>query len=387
MTLTNLQKYTFAQVIRHSTWWFAIAPLYYMERGLTMEQVFIMISIFSLVTVLAEYPTGIIADAFSHKKSIIIGSSFSVVIALLKAVPAGFYFYTILFVLSAISFAMKSGSDTAILHKISKNFKKDLAHINAINLVWNVVTVIIGAAAYKIHISLPYILSAVTMLISVFFIASIKIDDKKNKKTGNIYKTATAGLKNLKKHRMLKVALLLSGVFVAFFYAIKWLVPTLLEVHNIDATVMGTILSVSILMLALSTKLSGTKYDIPLNYAIPFLLLGVLLLGFSSSVITITAAVMMIYFFRGFFTTNMTVLINKYSTDDIRASMLSLQSLVGRLCMAIYTFIGGKIIGLWSFSWLTIFTFIILSIASIIFAVVFLFERRKMKNIKNYKAI
>ncbi len=379
MILTNLQKYTFAQVIRHSTWWFAIAPLYYMERGLTMEQVLIMISVFSLATVLAEYPTGIIADTFSHKKSVILGSFFSAIIALLKSIPSGFYFYTTLFVLSAISFAMKSGSDTAILHRISKDFKKDLAHINAVTLVWNVVSVIIGATAYKIHISLPYILSAITMFISIFFIASIKIDDKKNKKSGNIYKTATAGIKNLKRYKILRFGLFFSGVFIAFFYAIKWLVPALLKIHNIDATVMGTILSVSILVLALSTKLSGTRYDVSLKFAVPILLISSLSLGFASNVFAITAIVMVIYFFRGFFTTHMTVLVNKYSTDDIRASMLSLQSLVGRLCMAIYTFIGGKIIGLWSFSWLSIFTFIILTMASVIFVIVLLLARAKKK--------
>ena len=71
--LTNLQKYTIAQVAGRSMWWFAIAPLYYIERGLTMEQVLIMLSVFSVMIVLAEYPTGIIADAFSHKKSVIAG--------------------------------------------------------------------------------------------------------------------------------------------------------------------------------------------------------------------------------------------------------------------------------------------------------------------------
>lgn len=54
-------------------WWMAVGPLYFMTRGLTIEQVYYMIAAFSVAMVIFEFPTGVIADRFSHKKSVVLG--------------------------------------------------------------------------------------------------------------------------------------------------------------------------------------------------------------------------------------------------------------------------------------------------------------------------
>ncbi len=133
--MTNLQKYTISQVLRDSMWWMAVGPLYFMARGLTLDQVYIMISAFSVSMVIFEFPTGVIADKFSHKKSVIISGILGTIVQFLFMAPANFYFYTGLFILADLFSALRSGSDIATLHKLSNNFQKDLSKIKTISFL------------------------------------------------------------------------------------------------------------------------------------------------------------------------------------------------------------------------------------------------------------
>ena len=148
--MTNLQKYTISQVLRTSSWWMAIGVLYFMERGVTIQEFFILSSVFSLGMVILEFPTGVIADKFSHKKSVIIGSSISILSQLAFSVPADFYFYLGAFIVASLGATMKSGSDIAVLHKISNNFEKDLARIKTINFIWIFFTTLVGGVVILI---------------------------------------------------------------------------------------------------------------------------------------------------------------------------------------------------------------------------------------------
>ncbi|HIP49290.1 MAG TPA: MFS transporter [Lutibacter sp.] len=361
--MTNLQKYTISQVLRTSNWWMAIGVLYFMERGVTIQEFFILSSVFSLCMVILEFPTGVIADKFSHKKSVIIGSSISILSQLAFSVPADFYFYLGAFIVASLGATMKSGSDIAVLHKISNNFEKDLARIKTINFIWIFFTTLVGGWLYTIDIRIPYTLTALTTFVSVLFFVKIKVDSNNKLNRGsNIYQVARKSIKLLGNHERLRGVILLSGGFTAFFFSYKWFLPMLFEAKGISIIHLSTVLAIGILMIALGTALSGSKYYLRLKYSIPVLLLLIFALGFTGGFWSLTIVTLGIYLLRGFFTNRMTVLVNKYAKDSIRASVMSLKSLITRVFMAIYMLMVGKILGIWSFEVLSVVTFAILSI-------------------------
>jgi MFS family permease len=364
--MTNLQKYTISSVLRGSMWWMAVGPLYFMARGLTIEQVFIMISAFSVSMVAFEFPTGVLADRFSHKKSVVLSGLLGTIFQFAYIVPAGFYYYLGIFVLVGLASSMRSGSNVAVLHSISNNFQKDLARVRTIGFIWISFTTLVGGWLFTINIILPYILNGLSMLIAAILFSRIKLTknttNKKTAEPGNVYKIAIDSLRHLKNHKKLKGVVLMSSIFMATFFSYKYSLPVLFDVKNIQITYLSTVMSLSTLVLALGTFLAATKYYIRLKYSIIILLLGNLMLGFSSNVFVLAGVIFGIYFLRGMFTVRTIVLTNKYAKDAIRASIMSLKSLVTRGMMTVYMLIVGKILGIWSFEVLSVFTFAILSI-------------------------
>jgi MFS family permease len=364
--VTNLQKYTIASVLRGSMWWMAVGPLYFMTRGLTMEQVYIMISAFSVSMVIFEFPTGVVADRFSHKKSVVWSGFLGAILQFAYIIPAGFYFYLAIFILVGVSSSMRSGSNVAVLHSISNNFQKDLSKVRTINFIWISITTLVGGWLFTINIILPYVLNGLSMLLAVILFNRIKVKNnfKKNNKSefGNIYKIAGGSLKHLKRHKKLRGIVLASSMFLATFFSYKYSLPVLFDVKNIPIIYLSTVMSLSTIFLALGTALSSTKYYIRLKYTMPLLLLLTLLLGFMNKIFTLALVVWGIYFLRGMFSVRSTVLVNKYSKNAIRASVMSLKSLTTRILMALYMLLVGKISGFWSFEVLSVITFSILSI-------------------------
>ncbi len=360
--MTNLQKYTIAQVLRSSMWWMAIAPLYFLERGLTIEQFYLLPAIFSITMVVAEFPTGVLADKFSHKKAVIISGIGGILVQLAYAVPAHFYFYVVAFTVSGVVFAMNSGSDTAVLHKISNNFKKDLARVKTFTFIWIFFTTLIGGWLFTVNIIIPYLLSPITTFLAVLFFASIKVEDNNEPSKDSVYKLAIKSLKHLKGHRRLRGIFLMGSGLSALFFSYKWLLPVLFEIKNISVTHLNITLSIGMLFLAVGTMLSGSKYYVKLKYSVPLMLALLLFLGFGNSLIILAGITWSFYFLIAFFSVRMTVLTNRYTEDSIRASIMSLQSLVTRTFMAIYMVLIGKILGIWSPEVLSVFTFAILSI-------------------------
>jgi len=363
--MTNLQKYTISAVLRGSMWWMAVGPLYFIKRGLTMEQVYYMVAIFSVAMVIFEFPTGVLADRFSHKKSVILSGLLAGILQFMYIVPAGFQYYLVVFILLGLSSAMRSGSDTAVLHAISNNFQKDLSRVKTISFIWISFTTLVGGWLFSINIILPYLLNGLSIFLATIIFSRIKVGkkyEKDKKEFGNVYKIAVGSLRHLKNHKRLKGVVLVSSMFLATFFSYKYTLPMLFDANNIQIIYLSTVMAMSTIFLALGTFITSTKYYIRLKYVIPLLLLATLFLGFVSNIFMLAFVVCSLYFLRGIFSVRMTVLVNKYARDSIRASIMSLKGLITRIFMSIYMAIVGKILGIWPFEVLSVFTFGILGI-------------------------
>ena len=140
-----------------------------------MEQVYYIIAAFSVAMVIFEFPTGVLADRFSHKKSVILSGLLGGIFQLMYIVPAGFHYYLAVFVLVGLSSAMRSGSNTAVLHAISNNFQKDLSRVRTIGFIWISFTTLVGGWLFTINIILPYLLNGLSMFLAAIIFSRIKV--------------------------------------------------------------------------------------------------------------------------------------------------------------------------------------------------------------------
>ena len=100
--------------------WFMVAMpiivLFFQEHGLTLTEVMVLQSIYSLSVALFEIPSGYIADLFGRKHTIVLGTIFSFIGYLVFSFYGGFYAFAVAQALVGIGGSLMSGSDSALLY-------------------------------------------------------------------------------------------------------------------------------------------------------------------------------------------------------------------------------------------------------------------------------
>jgi predicted MFS family arabinose efflux permease len=116
--MTELFRIKLSDILANCQFWYATLVIYYQWRGIPTEQVFFLLSFYSICAFAFEYPTGVISDYFSPKLSLICGYLLSAVSVLLQTFPGNVYYYGCLLCLTAIGFTLTSGSDTSLIASV-----------------------------------------------------------------------------------------------------------------------------------------------------------------------------------------------------------------------------------------------------------------------------
>ena len=94
----------------------ALWVLYLGERGMNMAQVGMLEGLLHLFIVLFEIPTGVIADLYGRKRSLLIGSAISLGYALLMMIGGHFFVFSLAFALFGLAITFKSGAAQALFY-------------------------------------------------------------------------------------------------------------------------------------------------------------------------------------------------------------------------------------------------------------------------------
>jgi MFS family permease len=102
---------------------------YFLQLGLTMHQVFQLVSIFGITVVAFELPTGYICDLFGRKNVILLGSFLTGVAFTLLIFTKTFASLCVYEVIQGISLSLVSGADIAMLYdSVDKSERKHGTH-------------------------------------------------------------------------------------------------------------------------------------------------------------------------------------------------------------------------------------------------------------------
>lgn len=94
----------------------AIVTLFYLHRGLTIDQVVWLSGIFGAALLVAEVPTGYMADRFGRKATLLAGVALLAASNLIHWFAFGFPAFAVAFVVMAFSKACFSGTEEALLY-------------------------------------------------------------------------------------------------------------------------------------------------------------------------------------------------------------------------------------------------------------------------------
>ncbi|MPV35884.1 MFS transporter [Georgenia subflava] len=134
-------------------------PLYallFAETGLSAAQISMLFAIWSAVSVLAEVPTGILADRFSRRWAVVASSVLQAAGFALWIAAPGFAAFAAGFVLWAVGGALSSGAFEALLYDAlaaagaERHFPRLLGRVGAMGLLAQVPTALAATALFAV---------------------------------------------------------------------------------------------------------------------------------------------------------------------------------------------------------------------------------------------
>ncbi|MDO8469307.1 MAG: MFS transporter, partial [Candidatus Peribacter sp.] len=315
------------------------------EYGLSLQQAFLLQSVYSIVLVVLEVPSGYAADRWGRKNTILLGS-FTLFLGMLTyAVTSGFWGFLCAEILLALGTSFHSGTTEALTYDTLLEIKEEDRYLKVNGLQGffalgskAVTSLLVGLLA-AVSLRLPF-WADVALFGSATLLSFTLVEPHRHKLTETAHLRAMWRICThaLVHNKMLRSITILGTVVAAVDIQLFWfLQPYQLEI-GLPIAFFGVTNAVMCLLGALAYKeahrLGKRAESLSTLFKVAFgLLLTCVALSLVSSVWGLLIFVLEGIAF-GLFDPISSNMVNRLTTSDVRATVLSLRSFVSRLFFA-----------------------------------------------------
>jgi len=343
---SNIWKFYLFDIFAGMLFAIPVIVLFWQENGLSLTQIMILQSFFSLLLVVLEIPTGYLADIYGRKNILILSGASIFVGTLAYSLTYSFSGFLLAEMFFAIGLSLYSGTSSAFIYDTLKELGKEKDY----RLVWGnakyytflamAVSNVIGGIIGKINLrwafyfSLPFLFVAVLVSLSYNEPRRHKMTVKEShlKNLKNIIKDAFANIK-------LRWIIVYTGLIFGFNSAGLWLYQPYFKLTGIDIVFFGVIFASFQIVAAISSKYAHRIEDkLGLKKSLVILVFIIALAYVLLSKIVFMFSFVFIYLFqfvRGFSEPVFSDYINKMASAKTRATILSVKGLFDRLTYAL----------------------------------------------------
>jgi MFS family permease len=334
-------------LIKIAKWFNLVMPivvLFYQENGLTMSQIFILKSIYSIAMVATELPSGYMADVWGCRKTLLLGAILGTVGIIIYSLSAGFMMFAFAEITLGIGFSFVSGADSALLYNSLKAENREDEYIKfegRITSAGNFAEAMAGVAGgllATISLRTPYyfqIFVAASAIPAAFFLKEPQhILDKVRLKMKEILSV----VKLTYQQKEMRSAIMVSSFTGAATLTYAWFVQPYFQKAGVPVSVFGilwTLLNLSAGIFSMFSyrieRLLGKKNSI--LFIVILLSLGFILTSMEISLLGI-GILFGFYMVRGIATPVLKDYINQYTDSKVRATILSVRNFEIRIIFA-----------------------------------------------------
>ncbi|MDC3390064.1 MFS transporter [Flavobacteriales bacterium] len=330
--------------------WFMLSMpiiiLFFKENGLSLTEIMTLQGAYSLTVALFEVPSGYLADLFGRKACIVFSTIFSFVGFLFFCFFSGFYYFLVAQILVGFAGSLISGSDSALIYDtlLQTNNKDDYAKIEgrnyAIGNFSEATAGIFGGFLAVSSIYLPVYVQTAFIFLSIpiaFTLVEPKIKNITSSKNSlqSIFILVKFTLLESSKLRWLIVYSSAMGVATL---SMAWFSQPFFIAIDLPLVLFGifwALLNFSSGISSYNSHYFSNKFNYKsLIYFSVIMSLSFFLLGFSIISYGLFF-IFIIYFLRGIVTPILRNEINKITSSNIRATVLSVRSFIIRVSFAI----------------------------------------------------
>lgn len=343
--LNNIRTYKIYSIFNNLLILGPIITLFYLAKGLSFFQIFLLTSVASITTVLFEVPTGAVSDRFSRKYSLAIGSVLCGISLLIFIYGPTFSYMILAEVIFSIGITFRSGTEQAILYDSLKNndlvyqYTKIEGQARSYAFYAQAIGSLLAGFLFEINMSLPFFISVgfmfVAAMIACFFVEPLV--EKKSKSENYLLQVKESFQFAFSNKRIFSI-ILFSVTFMLFYrVGFNYFQPYMQSV-GIKTRYFGLIFFFFNIVAAYASKhtqefINLTKprpmMALCLLLVISFIMLGLIKLPFGIIFLFLQQ------FARGYRMPVFQKYINKHIPSDKRATILSIQSFSHSIIIAI----------------------------------------------------
>ena len=381
----NIWQIASSMFTNGETFTLGVFVIFMLHIGLSLSEVSTIIACYLFFYTIGQIPSGIFADKYGYKLSLILSAFVLLAGTILFAFSQGFYWFLIGYSLKGIAFSMKDGAEHALLYeslksnKQEKQFKKLSGKLElSTNFFW-VVTSITGGVLYSFNERLPFYGEIVLVGISLLILLFIK-EPKIQKVVSPIF----LQLKNCMRQtfntanfsKIFIFSALIGSIAITTFQYLQPLYKTL----EINEAYFGFLAAGAFFMRGLgawSAEKVGKMFAVDKYLVLHAAVFGLFLILITkiSSVFFILGIIAIFYFLRGLYVPTISTYINEKVDSSSRATMLSVNSQILGLSSSLSLFFTGYIAEKYDLST----TFFVISISSMIFLILYILTLRKVE--------
>jgi MFS family permease len=224
-TTSEAERAAMERNLRILPWWWvirwvwlaeAIWVIYLIqERGLTIGEVFIFEAVYQAIGIVAEVPTGIVADRYGRRISMMLASAITTAAFVAFGLASTIPFLIGSFALFALGDAFMSGADNAFVFDTlqrlgrSDQFARRIGRLNAMQTAVIALFTVAGAAlAHRTALSVPIVLSGILTLPAVF-LAFMLTEPPHRGERASFLRTGTGAVRRVARARPMWLMILL----------------------------------------------------------------------------------------------------------------------------------------------------------------------------------
>ncbi len=327
----------------------AIFILFLLSNSLTMGQVMILQSIFTVLIVLFEVPSGVFADLFGLKRSLVLAEVCAASGFIIYGFSHSFHQFLIAEVMIALGFAFGSGADSAFIYDSLKEMKKERKYKKVMGRVYSIVTLSLGISAFvggliaqKIGYKPLFFICGATIFIASLFWMSAK-EPGLYKKLGDkkYFLHLKEGLKFTYEHKQVKRYIIYYSMFSGMTYMLYYLIQPYMQGEGLGLSAIGLVVGVYFVFGALGYYLAERivkKFKDEDKVLLALLLItAVLFLGISTLNVWVGIAFIFgVIFFAAIRDIILEHRIHNYTPSSHRATVLSIKNLSSKLMYTIF---------------------------------------------------
>lgn len=380
-TKSNIWKLYLSKFLRNLQFFGSVSVPFFLDWAqIDYTKIFILESFFMLSIFILEVPTGIVADKYGRKLSIVLGSLCSAVSMFIFGFVSNYWLYFPAEFIGALGFTFMSGADSALLYDSLKNIHQDqdagiifsryeTAGTLGILLGFPLGSLIAGSriAPYPSTLPLTFTLTGIFSLFAVIVALTFK-EPERNEKIKGFIREGIEGFTYIFRHAKLR-AFAFNFTFISsttmFMF---WFYQSLAQIVGIDVKYNGFIgagynLFSALLLLNIKRieNLIGMKSTLFYSAFLPGLFFAGLF--FIKNTYFVLTAIFMITGLKMMRTPVLTDFMNRQIESRNRATVLSGISMLGKLMiMILYPMVG------WLADISLQYTFLFLGIITLIFS-------------------